>query len=211
MLPWVAGTSLCVMALVGAELRANARLRAVAKVGASTGFLLTGLAAGLPGGSPVQQAVFAGLVFGAIGDVCLLSREKRPFLLGIGAFLLNHVAYVGAFVALGMDGSITGLAAVPLAVLAGAVGRVVVPRAGSLKGPVVAYITVISAMVACAIGAAAAGSGRGALVAGAVLYFVSDLAVARDRFVHPGPLNKVWGLPTYYAAQLLFAACTPSA
>ena len=36
-------------------------------------------------------------------------------------------------------------------------------------------------------------------------FFVSDLAVAREQFVSEGFVNKTWGLPLYYAAQLLFA------
>jgi uncharacterized membrane protein YhhN len=43
------------------------------------------------------------------------------------------------------------------------------------------------------------------LVGGAVLFFVSDVAVARDRFVEPSWKNRAWGLPAYYAGQLLLA------
>ena len=40
---------------------------------------------------------------------------------------------------------------------------------------------------------------------GALLFFASDLAVARDKFVAPGVINKLWGLPAYYGGQLLLA------
>lgn len=202
------GTALAVAVLVAAEVRGARTLRAIAKCTASAGFVAVGVSAGLPSGSPAQQAVFAGLVLGAIGDVCLISREKRWFLLGIGAFLLNHVAYVVAFAALGIAPLATAVACVPLGAFAWAVWRVVGTRAGSLKVPVMAYIAVISAMVACAVGSTFAGGPR-ILLIGASLFFVSDLAVARDRFLAPGPSNKLWGLPTYYAAQLLFASMTP--
>ena len=43
---------------------------------------------------------------------------------------------------------------------------------------------------------------------GAALYFASDIAVARDRFVGASFANKAWGLPAYYAAQLLIAWST---
>ena len=39
----------------------------------------------------------------------------------------------------------------------------------------------------------------------ALLFYLSDLAVARERFVAPGRTNRLWGLPTYYVAQILFA------
>jgi hypothetical protein len=42
--------------------------------------------------------------------------------------------------------------------------------------------------------------------AGALLFYLSDLLVARDRFVRPGIVNRVVGLPLYYAAQLLLAS-----
>ena len=68
---------------------------------------------------------------------------------------------------------------------------------------VLAYIFVITTMVALSAGTVAA---RGPLLAGAaVLFFASDLAVARHRFVERSSTNKVVGLPLYYAAQLLFA------
>lgn len=51
----------------------------------------------------------------------------------------------------------------------------------------------------------AAGHGR----AGALAFTASDVSVARDRFVQHGFVNRAWGLPFYYAAQLLIAA-TPA-
>jgi hypothetical protein len=42
----------------------------------------------------------------------------------------------------------------------------------------------------------------------AVAFYISDVSVARDRFVAPGFGNRIWGLPLYYAAQLLFALST---
>lgn len=40
----------------------------------------------------------------------------------------------------------------------------------------------------------------------AAAFFVSDLAVARNKFVSPGIVNRLWGLPLYYAANLAFAS-----
>ena len=44
------------------------------------------------------------------------------------------------------------------------------------------------------------------LLLGAVLFLLSDLSVARDRFVAPGFVNRLWGLPFYYGGQVLLAA-----
>jgi hypothetical protein len=61
-------------------------------------------------------------------------------------------------------------------------------------------------MVAMAGGAAWAG--RPSLLFAAVLFYLSDLSVARDTFVAPGFVNRAWGLPLYYGAQLIFACST---
>lgn len=53
---------------------------------------------------------------------------------------------------------------------------------------------------------AVAGSSNLVIYAGAALFYLSDLAVARHRFVAPGPENKLIGLPLYYAAQLILAS-----
>ncbi|MFZ0493262.1 MAG: lysoplasmalogenase family protein, partial [Acidimicrobiia bacterium] len=70
----------------------------------------------------------------------------------------------------------------------------------AMVGPVVAYVAVISVMVVTA-----AASTAPVVILGAVAFYFSDLSVARDRFVAPGFVNRVWGLPLYYGAQLLLA------
>jgi uncharacterized membrane protein YhhN len=101
-----------------------------------------------------------------------------------------------------------GLAALPIA--AGAITLAALwSRLGALRVPVIGYVAAICAMVIAAIaayrGAAVPDPQRGRLLAGAGLFFASDLAVARDRFVGHSFANKLWGLPAYYAGQLLFA------
>jgi uncharacterized membrane protein YhhN len=75
--------------------------------------------------------------------------------------------------------------------------------------PVVAYMVIITAM---AVGAAsllkdenAGFQGRAFAFAGAVLFYVSDIFVARHRFVAKAYVNRLAGLPLYYAAQFLIA------
>ncbi len=70
--------------------------------------------------------------------------------------------------------------------------------------PVYAYVSVISAMLICATGASVT-TGNPRLLLGAAMFYVSDLAVARDRFVAPGFSNRAWGLPLYYGGQLVLA------
>ena len=78
----------------------------------------------------------------------------------------------------------------------------------NLRPPVVAYVIAISLMVVLASGTIAATGWQ--LVVGAVVFAASDIFVARERFVSSSVANRLWGLPLYYAAQLIFALSTNS-
>ena len=73
-----------------------------------------------------------------------------------------------------------------------------------LKAPVIAYIAVISLMVAAA-GSTNAVSADWRIPLGATAFYVSDIFVARDRFAAPGLINRYLGLPLYSGGQLLLA------
>jgi len=156
--------------------------------------------------TPYGQAVLAGLLLCWLGDVLLIPHGSRSFRLGIASFLLGHVAFVGAFLLRGMAPLGVGLSllgVVPAALLA---LRWLAPHVpAGFRLPVRAYVLAISLMVVCAAGTAAA-RWDAVLLAGALLFYVSDLCVARDRFVAPGFPNRAVGLPLYYAATLLLAA-----
>jgi uncharacterized membrane protein YhhN len=74
--------------------------------------------------------------------------------------------------------------------------------------PVRIYMVVIALMSALACAVTAAG-GPWAVAVGALAFTASDISVARDRFVRHEFLNRAWGLPLYYGAQLLLAS-TPA-
>jgi hypothetical protein len=63
----------------------------------------------------------------------------------------------------------------------------------------------VIAAIAVARGTRIPAQNRLRLLLGASLFFVSDLSVARDRFVAREFANKLYGLPAYYAGQLLIA------
>lgn len=77
------------------------------------------------------------------------------------------------------------------------------------KGPVIGYMVVITVMVCAAsslLGAADFSlSGRVMAFAGAVAFYLSDVFVARDRFMKNEFVNRLVGLPMYYAGQFLIA------
>lgn len=196
--------------LVGENAGSKALLRACKPV-ASAGFLVAAWAAGAFE-TAYGTTIFVGLALSALGDVFLMWREPTPFKAGIAAFLLGHVAYVVAFVGAGVDAAWMAAAAIGGVLAAAVVMRWLWPhiqpsadREGpDMRGPVVAYVVVITSMVAAAFGTRGAGHDPWWVV-GAVGFYLSDLAVARDRFVHTSFFNRLWGFPLYYAAQLVLA------
>lgn len=196
----------CVAALLVADGFGVPYIGGVAKMAASTGFLLLAVQAGALR-SRYGVALWAGLFFSWWGDLFLIWKET--FLLGLVAFLLGHLCYSVAFVLHGVRWGAV-LAAVLLLVLW------VLPvifwlsphlsgEAAALAAPVYAYMAVITGMVALSVGARYRG-GVWAMVIGAVMFYVSDLCVARQAFVEPSYLNRLIGLPLYFGGQLVLAA-----
>ncbi len=152
------------------------------------------------------RALLAGFVFCVGGDLLLMFRSDRAFLLGLGSFLLGHVGFAVAFALRGIDPVWTAGAAGVLVVVALFVGRWLLPNVrGAMKGPVLAYMTVITAMVALSVGTVAH-AGNALVFVGAFAFYLSDLCVARERFVRPGFANRAVGLPLYFGAQLVLAS-----
>jgi uncharacterized membrane protein YhhN len=205
MLPWILLTLAALAGLLVAEARGDRRLAAVCKPLASTGFVGTAVAAGALA-TPYGRAVLVALVLSWIGDVLLLSKRSGAFLGGLGSFLLGHVAFGVAFVLRGTEPLWALAALAVLLVPAIVVDRWLRPHVpADMKIPVRAYIVVITGMLALAVGTFGAGA-TPLILGGALAFYLSDLSVARDRFVEEAFVNRLWGLPLYYGAQLLLAA-----
>jgi len=211
MLAWIFLTVVALAALLTGERTARPLLVWVFKPLASVGFIGAAIANGAFD-TGYGNAVFMALVWSLIGDVLLIPRDSRPsFMFGLVGFLMAHVGYVVAFTLLGV--------AIPWLAISGAllIGpafytfrwmRPHLPR--GMAGPVALYVLVITVMVASAV-ATWPSAGKPVVLLAAGLFYLSDLAVARQRFVAPGFVNRAVGLPLYYAAQLLFAwSVTPA-
>lgn len=177
---------------------------AFTKLGASTCFVLLAVALGAMD-TRYGQWVLGALVLGWVGDALLLGNRAAVFMAGLVAFLLSHGLYAAAF----LSGPLS-LPAMAVALIAAWVTGFVLLRwllphtPASFKAPVGVYVAVILAMCVTAAGHALA-MGRAIVLLGAVLFAVSDIAVARERFVRSSPVNHLWGRPTYFGAQLLLA------
>lgn len=190
--------------LLLADRRGSGAGRVVAKLGASTCFVLVAVALGALT-STYGKLILGALVLGWLGDALLLSRAPMAFMGGLALFLLSHVLFAVAFLSGALSVQAMVGAALVAVVFGAGVLRWLMPHAPKeFKGPVLAYVVVILFMCVTAAGHAFA-SQRWAVLVGALLFTASDLSVARDRFVQEGFFNRLWGWPTYFVAQLVLA------
>jgi uncharacterized membrane protein YhhN len=152
--------------------------------------------------------VFAGLILCLAGDVFLALPEKF-FKAGLAAFLLGHGFYILGFAAPTKVRLWFSPGALFFVVLGAAVFLWLRPRLGAMLGPVLAYVAVITVMVAGAWAVfrepAVPAPGRWLVLTGAVAFYLSDVFVARNKFIRNEFLNRLVGLPLYYLGQFLLA------
>jgi uncharacterized membrane protein YhhN len=153
--------------------------------------------------------VLTGLFLSFGGDVALMFQENRKaFMLGLIFFLSAHLAYTGIFLLLGRFSAWDFL---PIALLTAAgIGIYILirPKLGKMRMPVIAYIVVISAMVSRAASTLNSPFFKNSqalmILAGAVLFYISDVILAANRFWKSWKYNRI-SLAFYYSGQLLIA------
>src|SRR5690606_13009370 len=136
------------------------------------------------------------------GDVLLINtNNKRFFLLGLLAFLMAHLAYTWAFIDAGIQHhELMTTSVVVIAAMIGCYFWLYKHLKGLIKTVVPAYLAAIGLMLITAM--VTRHPAQQLIIAGAVLFALSDVFVARQRFVSPGFKNRLIGLPLYYAGQL---------
>jgi len=204
----IIGAALLLIGLLFFENQENQRGKLPAKTVLSCLFILAAVLQARP--SPAYfYILLTGLLLCLGGDIFLALPGEKKFLCGLVSFLLGHVCYIlGFFYVAGVNPWTRGGSAVGVAV-SGLVFFWLRPHLGSMLVPVIAYIVVITAMV---IGAFTVFgdtglhlTGRIMVLFGAVSFYVSDLFVARDRFLKTEFTNRLLGLPLYYVGQFLLA------
>jgi uncharacterized membrane protein YhhN len=150
--------------------------------------------------------VVAALVFGLAGDIGLMlssGRTDRPFIVGLAAFLAGHLCYQVAFVVAGLHGleSLAGLLIV--GGMAGLVLPDVLSGARRRAGREFSYVVAAYAAVLALMAVLAVGTGIIPTAFGGVLFLVSDMLIARGRFVAPVRYGKLLVIVTYHLAQFL--------
>lgn len=201
---WIWILIAAVAALLAAEKWQHQGLKALSKLTASTAFVALALERGAIDDG-YGQAVLVALILSWIGDACLLSQRAAIFMGGIVSFLLGHVGFSVAFVIRGQDWLWFAGGLLGMSVFAWLIDRWLRPQVeANFKGPVRAYIAVITCMASLAFGSWGAGH-TWLIPAGATAFFLSDITVALDRFVEERWRNRLVGLPLYYGAQVLLA------
>jgi len=158
-----------------------------------------------------------GTVFALLGDVFLMIREVDLFGPGLGAFLLMQVCYIGAFrqeIRAGKQRiSERRIALILIPFVAYAGGFLIylngpfhrTAGTAGLWGPVIVYVVCLCSMAVMASlrrGAVSPGNYWQVLV-GAVLFVLSDSAIAVNKFALPFFGASVAVMATYVAAQYL--------
>jgi uncharacterized membrane protein YhhN len=151
----------------------------------------------------VGRFLLVALVFSLVGDIFLLGTNTVDFSGGLVAFLLAHIAFVLAFLTLGVEPrwALLGLLiAVTLSLTAGRrIVRAATHEGGAALGSAVtAYLVVIVTMVA-----AASGTALPLVFAGALAFLLSDTVLALDRFAGPRSNARMLVIVTYHLGQVL--------
>lgn len=146
----------------------------------------------------------AGLALAAIGDAALSRPGETAFKTGLGAFLLAHIAYIPLFWQ-GTEGATTSgpafwLCAGLMVAYAIVAARWLWPHLGEMRPPVTLYMMAIATMGVASLTASPL------ILAGAILFIISDTVLAAETFVLVNTPRK-WTSPTiwvtYIAAQTL--------
>jgi uncharacterized membrane protein YhhN len=153
--------------------------------------------------------VLAGLIWGLIGDVCLALKGNKAFKAGLVAFLLGHIMYVFAFIGLTRPSDWPTFGHVFIVSASLGAFYWLRPHLGAMLVPVALYVIVISLMLAAAwvvfVNPEMHREALWFIFLGALCFYVSDLFVARERFVKSQFINRLLGLPLYYGGQFCIA------
>ncbi len=149
-----------------------------------------------------QMAIMVGLVFSAIGDYFMLTKDG--FIWGLSSFLVGHLCYIAAFSSGGAD--LKPLRLIPFLALGIGIMSFLWSGLGDLRVPVVVYVAVILTMgwrAAARVGyAGELPRGQWAGLIGAVSFIVSDSLIAFNKFNAPIPFEHLFIMLTYWAGQL---------
>lgn len=174
-------------------------------------WLMKGLATFLLGGyaffncyESIAYFFAISFLFSTLGDIFLSLDEKKFFINGLSSFLIAHIFYAIAFFSQGtneiMYPQYKPVLVILLLLFSLFMSIKLLPKLGNLKIPVLVYICALMVMGA---GAIYTGFSNLILIAGILLFIISDSLLATQKFLKSfvGINYMIW--LTYYLGQLL--------
>lgn len=168
-----------------------------------------------PGGASLRTPVLAAQAAGWVGDVALLSEERRPFLTGTAGFAVGHGAYVSGFWRRRsrrtrlVDAMPTRALAGVWAVSAPTVAFNASRRDRALGLPVLGYSATLTSMAFTAtnLDQSVSPAARRFAAAGALTFLLSDSLLGLRKFLldEPPPALEAAVMATYTTAQFLLS------
>ena len=158
-----------------------------------------------------KTIILLGMILCLGGDIALMFDSAKAFLIGLVLFLLGHVAYTFAILDFGGYVLFGALETSIIVLISLGVFILVYPGLGTMKIPALLYMLIITLMVNCALLTfsveAFNPAQAGYLVIGALLFYVSDVILAVNKFRFPFRLHRI-SLAFYFSGQLLIALST---
>ena len=161
---------------------------------------------------PIWTLMIVALFFSFLGDLFLsdLFDREQSFIYGLGSFLLTQILYILIFRISAADPKkLTSrkLIVPSVLIIAWAVTIFINIKAGlgDLKLPVAVYVLVITLMCLFALARfeAVAKNSFVLLLLGAILFMISDMLIALNRFYSPIEHERILVMSTYIIAQFL--------
>lgn len=168
----------------------------------------------------IHKLMVAAFFFSWIGDVALMFVHKNEnfFLLGLVGFLVTHILYTISFADVTYKKATALLPAkawllAPLVIYMGALLYLLVPSINGVEAtkpflvPVLVYSTAIATMVVFAINryTRVNAESYNLVIAGALLFMVSDSIIAINKFLHPFATAGIFIMVLYITGQYLIA------
>ena len=159
-----------------------------------------------------KYLLLTALFFSWLGDILLLNiyGDRNLFVFGLSAFLLAHVFYIILFMkeqgaAVITKSNLRLFIAALIIVWLISIVSYLLPYLQGMKIPVLVYVLVISLMALAALNRMRSVSTLGGVLVflGALLFMLSDMFIAIDKFSNPFDQSRALVMSTYLAAQLM--------
>lgn len=158
----------------------------------------------------LHKYMFAGLFFSWIGDVLLEVPEggEIMFMAGLGGFLISLVLYAVVFLSTPGKNEVFHsrfYLLIPVLIYGLAIGLYLYDHLADMRLPVIVYETAMIAMLGGAVSRIGKVNQTSyfMILAGAILFIISDSVLAINKFVSPVTLSTLLIMGTYIAAQWL--------